>query len=229
MNTSKEPSSPPADAEPARREGDEPRHGGAPIALWLILLAVVLLLWGGFYILRYSGGWRSDVLDEDPHARRPLRQFTPPPLDPTQRGGQLYTIYCMACHGGDGRGEPGRYPPLQGSELVSGDPRLLAAVLLDGLEGGRDGDGEPYREQMPGFRRSLHHADIAALMTWLRTSFNDDPPAADPAAVMQLGRTTRARDDPWRHDDLPALQSLLDHIEASTATDAHYHRLGLEP
>ena len=39
-----------------------------------------------------------------------------------RRRGRLYNMACMACHQPEGKGLPGVYPPLAGSEWVSGDP-----------------------------------------------------------------------------------------------------------
>lgn len=40
-----------------------------------------------------------------------------------QDGPQLFTQYCSACHGTDGKGATaGTFPPLAGSPYIKGDP-----------------------------------------------------------------------------------------------------------
>ena len=215
--------------EPILREHAEPRDGNESIPVWLIILMGALLLWGGFYLARYSGDWRSDVLDENPHARRPLRAFTPPPVDPMQRGEQLYTIYCVACHGHDGRGEPGRYPPLAETEWVTGDPRVLAAIVLGGVEGPMEVRGAEYDEQMPAFRGRLHSAELAAVLTYIRASFGNEAAPVEPQSVAAVARMMRARQQPWSEAELHLLRESLEQYEDEAEVPETLEEVGIEP
>jgi mono/diheme cytochrome c family protein len=102
------------------------------------------------------------------------------------------------CHGADRQGRPGLYPPLAGSEWVSGPPEKLAAIILDGLQGplGKYNTGAV----MPGWRGYLKDAEIAGIMTWLRSQAGK--PAVAPVEVSRVHFQTEGRNTFWNLADL---------------------------
>ena len=54
------------------------------------------------------------------------------------RGQPLYMQTCIACHQPTGMGLPGAFPPLAGSEYVTGSARRMVATMLKGLQGPLD-------------------------------------------------------------------------------------------
>lgn len=83
-------------------------------------------------------------------------------------GQRIYAAECATCHGADGRGVSGEHPPVRDSDWVSGDSRRLIAVILHGLKGPIEVNGEAWTGEMPGFA-ALSDEDIAALLSYLRT------------------------------------------------------------
>jgi len=82
-------------------------------------------------------------------------------------GKTLFAKNCAACHQANGRGIPGAFPALVASAVVTGAPDEAADVLLKGRGG------------MPDFSASLDDADIAAVLTYARSSWgNHAPPVA---------------------------------------------------
>ena len=71
-------------------------------------------------------------------------------------GARLYEAKCAACHGADGLGEPGAYPPLLGSEWLRDSDKLarLPEILTCGLQGPITVKGQPWDATMnaPGLR-----------------------------------------------------------------------------
>jgi glucose/arabinose dehydrogenase len=49
-------------------------------------------------------------------------------------GSILYNTYCASCHQRDGKGDNSRFPPLAGSDWVTGDKQRLISVILNGLD-----------------------------------------------------------------------------------------------
>jgi hypothetical protein len=47
----------------------------------------------------------------------------------------MFAAQCAACHQATGKGLPGVFPPLDGSEWVQGEPRIVANILLHGITG----------------------------------------------------------------------------------------------
>ena len=85
------------------------------------------------------------------------------------QGSQLYTRHCADCHGAQGQGEHGIYPPLAGNRSVTmADPRnLIQAISNGGFAPATDANPRPYG--MPAF--DLPHDEMAALASWLRASW----------------------------------------------------------
>lgn len=103
-------------------------------------------------------------------------------------GAQVYYMYCMNCHQWDGKGDGSRFPPLDSSEWVLGDKKILINVILNGLRGPIEVKGMPFNSLMPpqGF---LKDEDIAQVLTYVRQRFNNNSSAISPQDVANARRT----------------------------------------
>jgi mono/diheme cytochrome c family protein len=115
-------------------------------------------------------------------------------------GQKIYMTRCAVCHGLKEEGRPGLYPPLAGSEWVSGPPEWMAAQILDGLQG----PVGKYNAVMPGWRGYLKDAEIAAVMTWLRQGAGKEPVSA--VEVNRVHLETEGRNTFWTVYDLQNLR-----------------------
>jgi mono/diheme cytochrome c family protein len=88
-------------------------------------------------------------------------------------GTKLYDKYCAQCHGDKGQGVPGAYPPLAGNRSVTltNSTNLLQIVIHGGFAPATAGNPRPYG--MPPYRLLLNDADIAAVVTHIRTSWGN--------------------------------------------------------
>lgn len=104
----------------------------------------------------------------------------------TANGAKLFAASCAACHGAEGAGVPGVFPPLVGNPAVTAaDPTKHMTVVLHGLSG-QVIDGTHYAAQMPAFGAQLSDAEIADIIDHERTSWGNHAPtvtAKDVAAV----------------------------------------------
>ena len=85
-------------------------------------------------------------------------------------GKALYEAKCATCHGKDGLGSPGNYPPLLGSEWISDEPSRLPDILTEGLRGPITVKGVPWDNTMRAPRLSSPD-DMARLIDYLRATF----------------------------------------------------------
>ncbi len=85
----------------------------------------------------------------------------------------VYTMYCGACHQRDGKGDGGRFPPLEQSEWVNGDKTKLINVVLNGLSGPITVKGLPYSESMPAHGSFLNDDQVAEVLNSFKESLTN--------------------------------------------------------
>lgn len=99
-------------------------------------------------------------------------------------GAALYAQYCGACHGNDGVGPEGNVnPPLAKSEWLLGEPDRAIAAVLKGLVGPIEVRGKLYNLAMPPQGAVLDDAQLAAIISHVRTSFGNVRDNAKPADI----------------------------------------------
>lgn len=99
-------------------------------------------------------------------------------------GEQLYNTYCATCHLNDGNGDGNRYPPIVASEWVSGNPRKLIDLVLNGLTGPITVKGKKYNGVMPP-HDFLTDDQVAQILTYIRMGFGNN---AHPIGVAEVKR-----------------------------------------
>lgn len=192
---------------PITREKEEPKDGHEPVPTTWLLVIFAILMWGGWYLGAYSADFDFGVYD-GPKAFEPgarvATEGEPEPIDPMLVGKRLYNN-CMACHQADGQGLVGQYPPLAGSEWVTGDTRSLSRILLHGLQGEIEVAGESYQGNMPGWSR-FDDERIAAVLTYIRNSWGNDAPPVDPETVAGVREKHSGRTQAWTATELRELE-----------------------
>ena len=117
------------------------------------------------------------VPDDDPE----------PPSDNAAlaRGARLYARDCAACHGAQGQGAAGAYPPLAGQRGVTmaATDNLVQAVLHGGFAPATRGNPRPYG--MPPFAASLSDREIAELLSYVRQAWGNRAAPVSELAVMR--------------------------------------------
>lgn len=130
------------------------------------------------------------------------------PLDDRTHGLQLYRETCAACHGGNGRGVEGLAPPLDNSDWVKGSVDRLVLVLLHGLKGPVNVNGEKYEfnAQMPGLANNaeFNDQDITDLVTYLSNAFGTSSRGANAQKVKAL-RNTKPKDGAFTEAELNSI------------------------
>jgi mono/diheme cytochrome c family protein len=88
-------------------------------------------------------------------------------------GQRVYKQHCADCHGAQGQGAPGAYPPLAGNRAVLMDSatNVVQAIVSGGFSPATPGHPQPYG--MPPFRTLLTPVEIAAVASYLRQSWGN--------------------------------------------------------
>lgn len=141
----------------------------------------------------------SKLPDSDLHAIatyvKDMKTDANPPSPPPQAnmndpkmaaGAAIFADSCSACHGGDGKGTPGLFPPLAGNANVQqGDPTTVIRVILDGARTVAT-DPKPTTSAMPAYNWKLKDDEIAAVASYVRNAWGNHAPPVDPGQVKAL-------------------------------------------
>ncbi len=131
------------------------------------------------------------------------------PWTETQRrlashGAAAFASSCALCHGPAGKGQPGLGPSLIDSPWLLGEESIPIRLVLDGLTGPVEVEGETWDITMPGHRENplLDDEGIAAILTWVRRQWGHGAEPIDPKAVTELRQLTAGRTLPWTVETL---------------------------
>jgi cbb3-type cytochrome c oxidase subunit III len=95
----------------------------------------------------------------------------------TPDGRSIFLVNCAACHQPTGLGG-GPYPPLAGNPDVNQvDSAALIQTVLNGRTGPITVNGTQYGGNMPSWRGQLSDAEIAAVLTYVRSAWHNSGPA----------------------------------------------------
>jgi mono/diheme cytochrome c family protein len=129
----------------------------------------------------------SEFLVTLPTSTRPKPRFdNPDEQDPTWlRGKTLYGEHCKNCHGDQGQGRPDAFPALDDNRAVVMHPpaNVLRIVLVGGYAPATKFDSRPHG--MPPFGQTLGDADVAAVVTYIRSAWSN---RATPVSAAEANR-----------------------------------------
>lgn len=181
-----------------RRENPDPQERSTPMPRLVLLLALVLVAFGIDYIshaeVNSPAGWgdartRAELVGDRPAAGQGVD------------GSAIYAAMCSGCHQASGQGLPGVFPPLAGSEWVVGKASTAAAIVLHGVSGPIEVKGQPFNGTMPAFAASLGDAEIAAVLSHVRSQWGNSA-APIPAELVANTRSLHAdRSTPFNGGD----------------------------
>lgn len=197
------------EAAAKKKVGDDGGHYRLmPIALLFIFSG--LIFYAATYMNHYSGAYSSEVFNET--ALPADASAGPVKIDPLVLGKRNYDQVCATCHQATGMGVEGIYPPLAGSEWVTGSPDLLIRVVLHGLKGPITVAGKPYSAAaMPAFGRvagsgyNWNDERIAAVLTYIRQEWGN---SAEPITAEQVAaiHTQEGNRKEWTEQELAAFK-----------------------
>jgi mono/diheme cytochrome c family protein len=194
----------PSTAPPAELPAEHGRGPTVPVSL-LVLLGV-LLWWGAVYFDDH-GAWFSPEVYPPYRSLAELELYQPRSEGPNlARGKQVFDTVCALCHGLDAEGKPGQAPPLAGSELAQSVPERMIRIPLFGLTGPVTVKGQAFNLSMPAMGAALSPEDLAATLTYIRSSFGNKASAITAEQVSAVKTKVGNRTQPFTADELNAIQ-----------------------
>ena len=133
----------------------------------------------------------------------PAQAPTPPSVIPKNADGPgIYSVTCAACHLPTGLGTEGKIPPLAGSEWVTGEPARLVRIIMHGLTGEVEVQGEMFSGAMPTWGGAFSDEQIASVASYIRKSWGNKAGAVTPEFVAKVRALTASRKTPWTAKEL---------------------------
>ena len=166
-----------ADAAAAARENHMFTEGAEPLSLWVIL--------GGAIVVLISGGvlFGGNVFDYKNFVKKGYeRDLAPdaagggvqpkPAIDAYKKIGAKVYNSCSTCHQPGGEGNTA-FPPLAGSEWVTGPSMRPAMIILQGMHKPVVVNGKTYNGVMPTMGDGMDAKKLAGILNYIRTSFGN--------------------------------------------------------
>ncbi len=181
-----------------------------PAMVFMVIFAF-LLCFAGVYLDRNAGDYSVMSFNEDAHAGSgPVK---PKAVNMVEFGKKQYLAACVTCHQPTGAGLPGTYPPLAGSEWVTGSEEHLIRIVLHGLNGPVKVAGVQFTGavQMPAFSPipgggyNWRDDQIAAVLTYVRQEWGNKAPAITTEKVAEI-RTKENRTKAWTVEELETIK-----------------------
>jgi mono/diheme cytochrome c family protein len=141
-----------------------------------------------------AAAWETSLAHLEGHAVVPKKpevaEVIPAGINKTAflAGKAIYSRegFCTTCHQPDGKGlDVSGFPPLSGSEWISGNEERLIKIVLKGMSGPSEVKGKKYAGQVPmtPFGGMLNDDEVAAVLTYVRNSFGNKAAAVSPEKV----------------------------------------------
>ena len=194
-----------------KRENADVGSGTEQAPMWVIFLGFIVAIIAGGQLGPNVGGFDFNVSNPFATARipdpRPMEGDAGAALDPLQlamkKGSATYAL-CGGCHQGSGMGVPGMFPPLAGSDWVTGGTERNIRVVLHGLSGPIKVSGANFAAPapMPPQGAVLSDQDVANVLTFVRNSWGNKGSLVTKEMVAAVREKEKGRAAPWTGAEL---------------------------
>lgn len=178
-----------------KSEHADPHEQYNPVPRVVLGLVLALVVWAVAYIFMARPDGLAGLGDQ--RAPETLAQGDSPQQGAAVDGRQLFIAKCQACHQASGQGLPGVFPPLAGSDWVKGEPEVTIQILLHGLNGPIEVAGATYNGAMPAFGEQMSDAELAAVLSFIRSEWGNASSTVEVAAVEAARKASPQRREPW--------------------------------
>lgn len=187
------------------REMPDPHESTRPLPKIMLVIVAAVVVSAIAYIFTYQD---NEPQLGDRRTNADLVATTKAKAGGAVDGAQIYAANCVACHQATGSGLPGVFPPLAKSEWANGKDEIAAKIVLHGITGPLTVESTVYNGAMPDFKDKLSDAEIAAVLSHVRSSFGNSSPKVEEATVKAAREASAGQKTPWNGDpDLNKLKA----------------------
>jgi nitrite reductase (NO-forming) len=101
-----------------------------------------------------------------------------------ERGANVYTANCVACHQANGEGIPAAFPPLAASDYLNADKERAIRTVLHGLNGEITVNGDKFNSVMP--QLALDDENVANVLTYVYNTWDNNGSEVTPDEVAAI-------------------------------------------
>jgi mono/diheme cytochrome c family protein len=181
-------------SEQELREKSDPKENVRAVPYFLMMLIGAIAMWALNNIFSTPSGELTEYGDQ-----RTVADLRPPVLTSGASkvdGKQIYSGKCAGCHQANGAGVAGVFPPLVGSEWVTGDEKILTKILLHGINGEIEVNGKSYKGVMPAWGM-LSDDEISGVITYIRSDWGNTSSPVTSATVKTQREATKDQQGPY--------------------------------
>jgi len=174
------------------RDKEEPAEGFSMLPIVIVFIFCGFGFWAGVYLTRNSGEFSASTFDLD--APKLVADTGPKVFEPDlAKGEKLYLQNCAACHQATGLGVAGAFPPIAGSPWPVGNEERVIKIVLAGLAGEVEVNGQKYVGNMSNIGAGLKDAQVANIISYVRSAWgNQGGPVMD-TKVAEVRKAIGAR------------------------------------
>ena len=192
------------------REKVDLQPGSQPMPLWVLFLCILVAVLAGGQIGQMTGGFSFNTSNPfgmapgpDPRPSGPEGDGGADPFQTAMKKGANGYAVCGGCHQGNGLGIAGQFPPLAGSEWVTGGTERLIRVVQHGLTGPISVKGQAFNVPggMQAFGAAMSAGDLANVLTFIRNSWGNQAPMVTKEMVEKV-REAESRTTQWTQAEL---------------------------
>ncbi|MCB1049793.1 MAG: c-type cytochrome [Acidobacteria bacterium] len=110
-------------------------------------------------------------------------------------GEQAFITNCSPCHQPTGLGLPGAFPPLANSDYLKADPKRAIEIVINGLQGEVQVNGQTYNSIMPP-QIQLDDASIASILNYVYNAWGNQFGSVSAEEVAAVRKKLGASSDP---------------------------------
>ena len=164
----------------ASREKQVRENGLEPVSMWIFIAGSVIAIIAGSVLFKSNSLFEYDSFVKSGYTQ--AEETGGPPPIPSAEVQELYMALgkakftgCVSCHGADGKGQPGAFPPLAGAKWVNESPIIPALAIIHGVKGAIDVQGSTYNGVMPSMGGdTMSDLELAALVYYVQNSFGNN-------------------------------------------------------
>jgi mono/diheme cytochrome c family protein len=177
---------------------EEPKQGYAMMPLFMLGFVSTMIFLVAIYFIHNRAGLSeglnlaTQIQDKRFNPDKHMPDDVVVEVDPIAMGQRLYAQVCVACHQVNGMGLPGAFPPLVAVDYVTGDEDRLINILVHGLQGPIEVNGNQYNGIMPAFgpgsTYNWNDEQISYVLTYIRQEWGNE------ASAISVEQVTAARE-----------------------------------